>query len=270
LKAADLALEALEEKGVLAVVGGREVREGLVSSLILRLLERGREPLVLDWWGSHTVGGLPSSAPALPFRLVARYLPLASSSMYGLGGVRARVEGIVAEAVAASNSFERLLSILEVSSDPAARAALFRLRPLGQFITDGEVTPRTPLRVELHKVPILLRRTVLQLWIALLYESRAIHPTYLVVAEAGQALRRAWWVWHLLEDMRARGFRLLLADERLLRTYLRFPVFFIDSRLEDSLYAHRYRIQALAKRAGGGKAVLVKDAYTAQVVDMGR
>lgn len=259
--AAEQAVDILREKRIIAIIGERGgARDKLVREILSISSKTFPRLAVLDWCGAYDLEGIYNVDPRLPFNVVSKYLPLAVSSMYGLNGSRVRLEGLAAEAVAVSRSFEQFISYFERSSYLLARSLTHRLSPLERYFTEKLNSLPYAFRIDLSRVPILLRRTVLQLWIAYFYEELKEGNFLFVISEASNAVKRGWWVWYLIDDFRNRNSATLLIDEQLLRAYLRYPIIFTSFRLEEVYNAYRYKIHALAKEGEKGNAVIIKDA----------
>ncbi|MEM4680098.1 MAG: hypothetical protein QXL98_04060 [Thermofilaceae archaeon] len=258
---ADSILEILEEKGQVAVIGSHPgFREKVIANTIQAAAKAYGVIAVIDWYGAYNVDAIQTVEPTLPYSSTAKYLPLAVSSMHGLYRIGALVEGLVYEAVQSSDSFHQTVSRLEALSTRRdwARTILSKIALLKDYFVENIILP-TKFRVNLFKAPVLIRRPLSQLWVALVSETVAAQKGLLVVSEAGRAIKRGWWVWSLIDDARVRGARVLLADSRLLRAYLQNTLVFTDYRPEEALAAQRYRLQILTKKWVKGKALLVKD-----------
>lgn len=253
----------LEEEGCATIIGKHTgFREKVVKSVITAAVKAYDGVVVVDWYGAYNVGVIPTIEPVLPYPAAAKYLPFAVSSMLGLYKIGYLVEGLVYEAVETSENFSQVLSRLRVisSTSSLARTILFRIAPLKEFFAEGITLP-VKFRVDLSKAPVLVRRTLSQLWAALAADMLLYRGSLLIMSEAGRAIKRGPWVWNLLDEARGRGAKVLLVDSRLLRAYLQYAIVFTDFRLEEMLAAHRYRLEALAEGWGRGKALLVREPY---------
>lgn len=260
-KLVESVLELLEEGGCVAIIGRHTgLREKVVESVLTVAAGTYSRVAVIDWYGAYNVNAIPTIEPALPYPKVAEYLPLAVSSMPGLYEVRHLVEGLVHEAVEASENFTQVLSRLRALSSASilARTILFKTAPLKGYLT-GEVVLPAKFRVDLSRAPVLVRRTLSQLWTAFAAEMLRSRGDLLVISEAGRVVKRGSWVWNLLDEAQGKGARVVLVDSRLLRVYLQYAIVFTDFRPEEMVAAHRYRLEMLANGWEKGRALLVRN-----------
>lgn len=254
-------LEILDEVGQVTVIGNNPgFRERVVTSTIITAAGIYEKVAVIDWYGSYRQEAIPAVEPILPYRRVTKYLPLAISSIQGLYKIGALVEGLVYEAVRNSENFSQVISQLETlsSRNGITRSILSKLILLKEYFTE-EVDLPAMFHIDLGDTTVLIRRPLSQLWAAFVSEAIRSQDGLLVISEAGRVIKHGWWVWSLIDEARAKGTKVLLVDDQLLRVYLRHALVFTDFRPLELLAAHRYRLQALTKDWRRGKALLIKD-----------
>jgi len=217
-------LEELLEKRMLVIVGragGR--REELARGLAARALAADLSPTVLDYHGLFGDLRLRTLTPVLPYRAVSEHLPPALRSMPG--PLTPSAEAAAADAVARSRTLSECLARLISRASSGANLACQKLSLLSGYIVDGAPFPDAKrARVELATVPALCRKALALLWIAYLRETNAPPPEIAVIGECSLNAREQAWVEPLLEELAARGVRLVLLDRSVRRWHLQHTI----------------------------------------------
>lgn len=232
--------ELLEERLLVIVgrVGGK--REELAKGLIARASAAGLSLAVLDYHGLFGDLQLRAQAPSLPYRAVSEHLPLVLSSIPGPSTPAAEVAA--ADAAARSRTMSECLARLASRADTAAFLAYRKLSLLLNYIVDSaQPLDARGARVELAAAPPSCRRALTLLWVAYLERAGAPPPELVVVGELSLATRERAWVEPLLEELTARGTRLVLLERSMQRWHLRHTVALAEITPETRAYmlAHR-------------------------------
>lgn len=257
-KSVESLIESLNDGRRLAVIGlpGAE-RITFLSSIIQAALDGKYNILVLDWYGNLAGLDIPSAGLALPYTAIRPYIHYALSTPPGSRSSPAALEAIIAECFSETSTLQQALSSLLTKSsvNPVARLAYFRFQSISAYISDAK-DMQTHAYVDLSKIPLLVRHMMLQLWIAfahhLFLSGQPLKKQLLVIEEAGRAFRKSTWVWDLIDEMTARGVRLVLTDQHVRRSYLNSILAIVNMGNETLYSAVRFRIQlpSIPKRAG--------------------
>ncbi len=263
-------LEELLERRSLVVVGeAGSRREELVRELVSQALSAGLSPTVLDYYGFFKDLQLRTQAPVLPYSAISEHLPLALRSMPG--PLTSSAEAAAADAIARSRTLSECLARLASRADPGANLAFRKLSLLSGYIVDRAPPPDARCaRVELASAPILCRKALTLLWIAYLSCARALLPEVVVVGELNLSSRERAWVEHLLEELAARGVKLVLLDRSMQRWHLRHAIVIAEMTPETRARALALKLPVPSEGTSDRKILLVDGGPQAREIDFRR